>query len=150
MVNTQKLMALGAGSVIALAAVAQVIIPPCCKYLWEWPPEFNPPPPGGGCSGTHSFVCQTGAQNVWDDDPEAQQKRYTFVEAKCFQVELKGSAHFVRLDCSDPPPPGEFIGVLPNGQCCYAVGLPQDITIVPYDAGYEIRLCLGQCDDGEN
>lgn len=74
-----------------------------------------------------------------------------FVQALCKEVFLFGSAQFLRVDCAeDPPPPGEFVGVLPNGQCCYAVGSANDIQIVETNAGYQIRRCEGNCGGSQN
>ncbi len=147
---SQKLMALGAGSVIVLAATAQVALPPCCKYLWEWDPAQNPDPPGGACSGAYSFTCQTGSQNVWGEDPMSR-KKGRLINAQCFTVQLQGTAYFVRQDCADGPPSpyARFIGVLPNGQCCWADGDigPNDIVITPSPAGYMIKKCDGKCDE---
>lgn len=147
MATFQKFVALGAGMVIVLAASAQVLLPPCCKYLWEWPTEDNP---DGACSGTTSTSCQTGSQSVWGEDPMAREKGF-YIDAECFSVVLGDNADFLRQDCAeDPPAGGHFIGVLPNGQCCYAVGFEPDIDIDPFDAGYLIRSCDGGCDEYEN
>lgn len=137
--NFQKLMAMGAGSVIALAAAAQVAVPPCCKYLWEWPAEENP---NGACAGNSSYTCQTGTTFVRGDDPLLDAKS-GWIQAQCFRVTLHGDAEFYHVDCADLPPNGIFIGVLPNGQCCYAVGETGDIESV--SAGYVIRKCEGNC-----
>ncbi|MCL4222377.1 MAG: hypothetical protein KJZ65_13515 [Phycisphaerales bacterium] len=145
--NIQKLMAMGASLVIALAAAAQVAVPPCCKYLWEWPAEENP---NGACAGLEATSCQTGAQNVWGEDPMARMKRL-WVEAKCFLALLESPAAFYRQDCSDEPPAGgHFIGVLPNGQCCYAVGPEHNLEIVPLGTGYWVRDCIGNCNEYQN
>lgn len=156
MLMSQKLVAIAAGSVIVLAASAQVLIPPCCKYLWEWDPAQNPDPPGGACSGTYSFTCQTGSQNVWGEDPMARQKHTpdTYIAAQCFTVQLQGTAYFVRDDCANGPPSwsAQFIGVLPNGQCCWAdgdSGPDNKIIITPSLAGYQIRKCEVDCDQNQ-
>lgn len=146
MVSMQKVVAIGAGSVMALAAAAQVIVPPCCKYLWEWPPDRNP---DGACSGNHSYTCQTGSSYVWGDDPLSDAKG-PFIQAKCKEVFLFGNAQFLRVDCAEFPPPGKFIGVLPNGQCCYAVGSEIDIQVIETNAGYQIRRCEGNCDGSQS
>lgn len=149
MALSQKLVALGAGSVIALAAMAQVVIPPCCNYLWDWPSEENP---NGACAGKEATSCQTGSQNVWGEDPMARDKfPITYIQAQCFSVVLGENADFLRQDCADDPPAGGyFIGVLPNGQCCYAVGYGPDIDIESYNAGYLIKQCEGACDEYES
>lgn len=149
MLNIEKLVALSAGSIIVLAASAQVLIPPCCKYLWDWPTTMNPPAPAGACSGDHSYTCQTGSEYVWGDDPLSDAKG-PYIQAQCFQVILEDGAEFLRVDCSELAPPGVFIGVLPNGQCCYAVGAPQNIQIFPTPAGYQIRQCEGNCGGSQN
>lgn len=151
MMMSQKLVAFGAGSVIVLAASAQVLLPPCCKYLWEWPSEDNP---DGACTGSATTSCQTGSQNVWGEDPMSRQKG-PYVDAQCFSVVLYGTAQFARQDCSEPEPAhSKFIGVLPNGQCCYAIGdafyWDMDIDIEQYNAGYLIKQCEDGCDEFES
>ncbi len=143
----QGFLAVGAGAVVVLAAAAQVgpPAPTCCKYLWEWPEELNPPKPGGPCSGSFSTACQTGVDIAGSQDPNAKKYDPTLQPAICRWVLFGQSNYFIRQDCNLPAPPHTtLIAVLPNGQCCYVggIGIPE---IDDYPAGYMIPTCEDEC-----
>lgn len=139
----QRFLGVAACSVIACATVAQWA-PTCCKYIGIWPEEGNP---DGACAGSHARVCTTGSIGADFSDPMAREFGPVFTP-NCLDITLTGGAYFVHQDCALPPPAGwvRLVSVqLPDGQCCYVVGDPEDVTITRTPQPFQVPTCFGAC-----
>lgn len=143
MSRQQRLLTTAAGSVIVCAAVAQVA-PTCCKYIGIWPEEGNP---DGACAGRHARFCTTGSIGADFSDPKARKLGALFTP-HCREITLTGDATLVHQDCPLPPPAG-WIGLvsvpLPDGQCCYVVGVPDEMDVSSTPQPFQIPRCTGNC-----
>jgi hypothetical protein len=127
--------------------VASVV---CCKYTYTWPSDWNPSP-DGPCAGPISTSCESGAPAASPGDPRARLTVGTR-QARCYVVVLSGWSHFIRADCSQPPPPPAYLlGVLPDGQCCFVAsetGSPPQPE--PYYQEFWVSNCVNACEGSED
>ncbi|MCL4221175.1 MAG: hypothetical protein KJZ65_07380 [Phycisphaerales bacterium] len=143
MSRQQRPLMAAAGSLIACGAVAQVA-PTCCNFIGIWPEEGNP---DGACAGTHASFCTTGSIGAELSDPMARRWGDVFTP-HCWEITLTGDATFVHQDCALPPPAGwiGLVGVpLPDGQCCYIVGDPDEMEVLSTPQPFQIPRCSGNC-----
>lgn len=129
---------------VCFVATGSLIASVCCKYTYTWPADGNPGPEGP-CSGSISTACESGAPAATPDDPLA---RLTFGTrpANCRTIFLDGSQYFIRAACSQPPAGTVLVGVLPDGQCCFAGGLaPPQPMLTPQS--FYVSNCTDDCPD---
>lgn len=132
-------------AVIAGAAFSQ-FAPVCCKYIYTWPSEHNPPYPTNLCTTGYGRVCEEyGTYPGGQNDPLSR-KREGWRNAQCRHFTIADGSSFAQGPCTGGPPPGGvLVGVLPNGLCCYYVQGPDGPAPDIIDRGYLIWNCEKEC-----
>lgn len=145
MFKTQRITSALAVGVMIVAAAAQ-IAPICCRYVYEWPDDGSNPGPDGPCSGYETKACESTVASASSTDPLSEQYG-PLRDAFCYHFFLPTGTFFVRQDCALPPPPSPatLVGVLPNGTCCYAVGVIGSHNLVIEARSFKVPECRGVC-----
>lgn len=118
----------------------------CCKYTYTWSTKDGDQGPDGPCSGVVANLCEETATTAGNTDPLRQLASSSTRWANCYRFDLGAFNSFVRGPCNSPPTNGIFVGVRPDGTCCWIVG-----TSVPTQTttprSFQVTICNGPCNN---